>query len=166
MVKKHKIGLFLKNVENFVRVKKSTQLTISMNPQEVEYDYIADESPTTEVDKYKPTIDQDLVMYKGQPDYEMLWPYFYEMRTGTEAHTECLVVFMHEPVDGGGYKAWKTDSVISVQDMNANESKLNVKVNFAGTIARGTATVDENGVPVFTPEVSSDVTTDEGTDTE
>lgn len=35
-----------------------------MNPTETEYDYIADENPTTEVDSYKPSIDQDLTMYK------------------------------------------------------------------------------------------------------
>ena len=65
MVKKHKIGLFLHDGTKYRRVKKSQTLTLSMNPTETEYDYIADENPTTEVDSYKPSIDQDLTMYKG-----------------------------------------------------------------------------------------------------
>lgn len=151
MVKKHKIGLFLNDGTAFKRIKKSTTLTISMNPQEVEYDYIADENPTTEIDKYKPSIDQDLTMYKGEDDYEMIWPYFYERKTGQDAHTDCIVAFMHEPVTGGGYKAWKTDSTISVQDMNAVDSKLNIKVLFGGNIINGKVTISE-GVPTFTPD--------------
>ena len=38
--------------------------------------------------------------------------------------------------------------------MNAVESKLNVKVNFAGTIKNGTATVVD-GVPTFTEETAA-----------
>lgn len=72
LVKKHKIGLFLDPGTGYKRIKKSETLTISMNPEENEYDYIADENPTTEVDRYKPSIDQDLTMYKGEDDYEMV----------------------------------------------------------------------------------------------
>lgn len=143
MVKKHKIGLFLNDGSEFKRIKKSTTLTISMNPVENDYDYISDLNPTTEVDNYKPSIDQDLTMFKGEDDYEMLWPYFYERKTGAAAHTSCLVVFMQEPVEGGGYKAWKVDTVISVQDLNAVDKKLDVKLLFAGDIATGTATMKE-----------------------
>ena len=151
MVKKHMIGLFLHDGTAFVRIKKSTTLTLSMNPQEVEYDYIADENPTTEIDKYKPSIDQDLTMYKDQDDYGLVWPYFYERKIGQDAHTDCLVVFMHEPVTGGGYKAWKTDSTMSVQDLNAVDSKLNIKVLFGGNIITGKATMTD-GVPTFTAD--------------
>ena len=99
MVKKHKIGLFLHDGTKYRRVKKSQTLTLSMNPTETEYDYIADENPTTEVDSYKPSIDQDLTMYKGSDDYEMIFPYFYERRTGSDAHVKCLVVFMQITVN-------------------------------------------------------------------
>ena len=154
MVKKHKIALFLKDSDGYKRVKKSESLTISMNPEEVEYDYIADEVPTTELDKYKPSIDQDLTMYKGEEDYEMIFPYFYEMRTGTDAHMDCMVVFMQEEETSGGYKAWQTDSVISVQDLSAVDKKLNFKVLFGGEIKKGTATMSD-GTPTFTESTST-----------
>ena len=151
MVKKHKIGLFLHDGTKYRRVKKSQTLTLSMNPTETEYDYIADEIPTTEVDSYKPSIDQDLTMYKGSDDYEMIFPYFYERRTGSDAHVKCLVVFMHEPAADGGYKAWETESVISVQDLNAVDKKLNFKVLFGGTITNGKVTMNA-GEPTFTAD--------------
>lgn len=151
MVKKHMIGLFLNNGTAFKRIKKSTTLTLSMNPEENDYDYIADENPTTEVDRYKPSIDQDLTMFKGEDDYEMIWPYFYNRKTGADAHTTCMIVFMQEPVEGGGYKAWQTDSVISVQDLAAVDKKLDFKVLFAGDITTGKATMTA-GVPTFTAD--------------
>lgn len=160
LVKKHKIAIFIKplEAENYTRIKKSTTLTLSMNPVETDYDYIADENPTTEIEQYKPSLDQDLTMYKGSDDYEMMWPYFYEQKTGTDAHASCIIAFMQEPVKEGetitGYKAWKTDSVISVQDMNAVEKKLNVKILFAGDTTKGIATMSSEGVPAFVSEES------------
>ena len=157
LVKKHKIGLFLDPGTGYKRIKKSETLTISMNPEENEYDYIADENPTTEVDRYKPSIDQDLTMYKGEDDYEMVWPYFYERKTGQEAHIKCMIVFMHEPASGGGYLAWETDSVLFVQDLATVDKKLNFKVIFAGDITNGVATMSA-GAPTFkasTEEVAS-----------
>ncbi len=161
MVKKHKIGLFLQNSNIFTRIAKGTALTLSMNPVEEEFDYIADESPTTEITDYKPTIDQDIVMYKGSSDYEMIWPYFYERKTGADAHTDCMIVFMHHPVDASGndiekgssaevagYRAWLTDSIISIQDLNATEKKLNFKVIFGGGVTNGYA-VMKDGAPEF-----------------
>lgn len=150
LVKKHKIALFLDTGTGYKRIRRSETLTISMNPDEQDYDYIADESPTTEVDSYKPSIDQDLVMYKGSDDYEMIFPYFYERRVGSEAHAKCMIVFMQEPAATEGYKAWESDSVISVQDLTAVDKKLDFKILFGGNITNGTATVSEDGTPTFT----------------
>lgn len=144
MVKKHLIGLFLntgtKEAPVWTRIKKSTELTISMNPETEEFDYIADESPTTELMKYNPSIDQDLTMFREEADYKMIWPYFYEMKVGSDAHIDCLVVFMQDGSAEDGYSAWKTDSVLSVNDLNAVDSKLNFQILFGGTIEKGTAT--------------------------
>ena len=76
-----------------------------------------------------------------------------------------MIIFMHRPVDAQGkdipvgdesaevvgYRAWLTNSIISVQDMNATEKKLNFKVLFGGGITKGIATVNEEGGPAFTP---------------
>ena len=157
MVKKHQIAIMLNKGTStspvWTRIKKSTELTISMNPETEENDYIADESPTTELKNYKPSIDQDLTMMKGEDDYEMMFPYFYEQRVGSEAHIDCMVVFKQEPETAGGYKAWKTDAIVSVKDLNAVESKLNFQIAFGGTIEKGTAT-NSDGAITFTPKES------------
>ena len=63
-----------------------------------------------------------------------------------------MVVFMQEKAEAGtGYKAWETDSVISIQDLAAVDKKLNFKVLFGGNITNGTATM-EGDVPTFTAE--------------
>ena len=74
MVKKYHIALFLNagTSENpaWVRVKKSTSLELSMNPETQDYDYIVDQNPTTEVLRYKPSLNQPITMYKGEADYD------------------------------------------------------------------------------------------------
>ena len=54
IIKKHRIGLFVntgtKASPTWKRIKKSTELTLAMNPETEDYDYIADESPTTELE--------------------------------------------------------------------------------------------------------------------
>ncbi|MGO5053645.1 hypothetical protein ACTQ6A_14255 [Lachnospiraceae bacterium LCP25S3_G4] len=157
MVKKHQIGLFIKTADTYKRIKKSTSLTISMNPETETFDFIADESPSEELKTYKPTIDQDLAMYKEEEDYKLIWPYFYEQKTGSQAHVATMIVFMQEPESGGGYKAWETDSVLSVQDLNAVDGKLNFQLLFGGTTKKGSATVSEAGVVTFTESKPSGV---------
>lgn len=84
-------------------------------------------------------------------DYEMMWPYYYERRTGDAAHTKCMIVFMQEPGTDGGYKAWETDSTISMQDLAAVDKKLDFKIIFGGGITNGTATMTD-GTPTFTAD--------------
>lgn len=143
MVKKNQIGLFLNTgtgaQPEWVRIKKSTELTVTMNPETEEFNYIADENPTTELKKYAPTIDQDLTMYKGEADYTMMWPYFFETKTGSDAHIGCMIVFMHEGDTKNGFSAWKTDAILSMQDLNAVEGKLNFQIIFGGDIEKGLA---------------------------
>lgn len=149
MIKKHQIGLFLNTGTSsgsptWTRVKKSTELTIAMNPETEDVDYIADESPTTELKQYKPSIEQPLKMIKDEPDFEAVWPRFYDMKTGDEAKMDVLVVFIFDK-DGSGasatYKAWKTRALVTFNELNGVDSELSFDINFGGTIERGTCTL-------------------------
>lgn len=158
MVKKWKIALFLNKgtstEPDFFRIKKSTALDLNMNPQILDFDYIADESPTTELDKYKPSLAQALTMYKDEPDYEYIFEKFYNISVGSDAKSEVLIVFYQEPVDEGTehthFLAWKSDCMISINDLNAVDSVINFDINFGGTISKGYATVSETGTVTFT----------------
>lgn len=134
--------------EEWKRIKKSTSLTLSMNPETEDVDYIADENPTTELKSYKPSIDQDLAMIKGQEDFEYIWKKFFSMDVGTDAITDVMVVFMFDGDVTAGFKAWKTSSILSMQDMDAVGSKINFQIMFGGTIEKGLATMAD-GVPTW-----------------
>ncbi len=159
MIKKHQIGLFLDTAEAsasapvWKRIKKSTELTISMNPETEDVDYIADESPTTELKQYKPAISQPLKMIEGEPDFEAVWPKFYDLKTGEDAKVNVLVVFIFDK-DGTGatakYKAWKTTALVTFNELNGVDSQLTFDINFGGTVERGTCTLTGTA-PDYTP---------------
>ena len=100
MVKKFKIAPFLnigtKEAPNWVRVRKSTSFDLSLNPETQDYDYIADGSPTTELLRYKPSLSLPITMYKGEPDYDLAFDKFYNLKTGTDAKAQLLIVFFME----------------------------------------------------------------------
>lgn len=112
LVKKYKIGLWIYDEagEVPVRVEKSTALDISLNPTVNTRDYIVDQHPTNEIDDYAPTLNQAITMYKGNPDYELLFPQAYDLPTGGKAKRNVLIVFMQEPVVRDSYTlqtAWQ-----------------------------------------------------------
>lgn len=147
MVKKHKIALFLdkstSSTPSWVRIKKSTAFDLTLNPETAEYDYIADELPTTELKKYKPSLSQALTMYKGEEDYELVFDRFFKLATGSDAKVKILIVFFQEEGTEGEYKAWQNEAVMSINDLNSVDSTITFDLNFGGNIEQGTATVEE-----------------------
>lgn len=157
MVKKHLVGLFIDigndvNNQDFRRIKKATELTISMNPETQTFDYIADESPTTELDKYAPSIDQPLTMYEGEDDFKMLFNRYFYMNVGTEAHARVMLVYMFAGDTTSGYLAHESDCILQISEMNPVDSTLSMNITFGGTVRKGVATM-ENGIPTFTEGV-------------
>ncbi len=147
MIKKHLIGLFLNTAGKgatepaWTRIKKSTELTIAMDAETEDVDYIADESPTTELKQYKPSIEQPLKMIKGEPDFEAIWPKFYELATGQDAKMDYLVVFIFDKTgtgDAAEYKAWNGEALVTFNELNAVDSELSFTLAFGGTVRRGT----------------------------
>lgn len=150
IVKKFKIALFLNKGDKanpeWIRVKKSTAFDLALNPETQDYDYIADESPTTELIKYKPALNQSLTMYKGEADYDLVFEKFFNMETGEDAKTDVLIVFYQEESivagTGGGddkhyFKAWCSDCVISISNLNSVDSTISFDILFGGTVKRG-----------------------------
>lgn len=151
-VKKYHVALFLNKgtpeSPDWFRIKKSTDNTITMNAVTNDYDFIADEVPTTILDHYDPSLNQPLTMIKGQPDYEYFFNKFFAQATGGDAVTEILIVFFNELTSGTTYKAWKSACTLVMDNMNPGEGTITANVNFNDTTIQGTATVT-NGVPVF-----------------
>ena len=159
MIKKHLIALFVNtgtsSSPTWTRIKKSTELTIALNPETEEVDYIADENPTTELSKYAPSIEQPLKMIKGEPDFEFIWDKFFSLSTGEDAKAEYMIVFMFDKNESGAYRAWKGSSIISCNEMNAVDSEISFDLAFGGTVDKGTAAV-VSGTPTFTSDVDEE----------
>lgn len=159
MVKKYHVALFINtgtpSVPVWKRIKKSTDNTITMNAETNTFDYIADESPSMEIDRYSPSLSQPVTMYKGEDDFEFFFDKFFAQAVGADAHAEVLIVFYSHVTAGTTYKAWKSDCVLVLDNMNPVESTITANVNFNGTTDKGTATVTA-GVPVFTGAVSAE----------
>lgn len=150
-VKKYEIALFLNAGGEYVRIAKSKELKLDFDPKVEEYDYIADESPTTELEKYAPKISGlPLTMYRGEKDFEALWDYAFNLKIGGDATTDCLMVykFDEDATTTGKFKAWKAGCTVTVKSMNAVEGTIEFDLPFRGTIERGFVT-ETQGKPVF-----------------
>lgn len=138
-----------KTEPTWVQLSKSTENTISPNPETEERKFITDENPRTLITRYSPELNNPLTLFKGEADYEYFWPKFYGLPTGAGAETEILVVFMNEKDTSGNYDAWKSDATLIMGDLDPNNSQLTFTVKFGGTIERGTVKVT-SGTPAFT----------------
>lgn len=151
-VRKYHVALFINKgtsgAPDWFRIEKSTDNTVTMNATTQDYDFIVDESPTTILDQYKPSLSQPITMIKGQEDYEYFFTKFYNQATGDAANTEVLIVFYNELVSGTTFKAWKSGCSVAIDNINPVEGTLTANLSFNGTTEKGTATVTD-GVPVF-----------------
>lgn len=158
LLKKTNFAIFLNSgtssVPSWVRQGKTTDNTITYNTETVDYDYVEDESPTTESKRVKPSLAYPLTMYKGDAAYEYIWSKAKALAVGTDAHTEVLVVFYADGTTGA-YAAWKCDALLVIDNINPVDATISVNVYFNGTVDVGTAAVTD-GVPVFTGSTATE----------
>lgn len=164
LIKKHKIGVFLNGgtseAPDWVRIKKATEFTRSMNPETEERDYIADEHPTTELMDYKPSEDLTVTTYKGEKDFELLYKLYKERAVGEEAKRELLIVSIFDSVEiedteaGGAKKTYyyadKTEATVAVNELNISSSTISATVYENGTSVKGYVEFGEDGAVTFT----------------
>lgn len=145
-IKKYHVALFVKKTSGtYVQISKSTDNTITMNAETVDRDFIVDKSPTTLVERYKPSLSEPITLFKGDLDYEFFWDLFYSQKTGANAQGKILVVFMNEDSTGDSgdeFKAWEADCTFICDNLNPVESTLTFNINMNGTPTMGTVSID------------------------
>ena len=175
LVKKFKVAPFL-NIgtsaePKWVRIRNTTSFDLSLNPETQDFEYIADEMPTTELLRYKPSLSLPITMYKGDADYALAFDKFYNLKTGEDAKAELLIVFFaekstetyteaEEEKTRNVYKAWKTNSLLSVQSFNSVDSTITVQTDFCGTLKRGTVR-KVDGVITFIEDETDEANNDD-----
>ena len=135
----------------WTRIDKSTVFDLQLNAETVDYDFIDDDNTVTELDKYKPTMDQEIVTVEGNPMYEYMETLFYELPSGEDAKKPTLVVFPRNISSGttASYHAWLCPkSTLTIKNFNSQDKKIYWTIGF-GNITKGTAKVVD-GSPVFT----------------
>lgn len=153
-ITKNKVYLFLdtsKTISSaswnpvWKRIDRSTVFTLAMNANENEMDYIAYETPISEVDRYKPEISQEIALYRGNAIYDFMEEFVYNLPVGDDIKVPLLVVF---PADADGkYKAWQVKENRCIPtNFNPVDGKLEFSLKLGGDIQKGTATSPDGTV--------------------
>jgi hypothetical protein len=122
----------------------------ALNPEETTKAYIKDRDDSTKIDRYAPTMDQEIELVRGNKCYDFMFKLFREKPTGVTAMVPALFVYPLE-VDGDTTVPAEvyTEAVVSLSALNTQDGKLTFTIKMNGTATLGTVVV-ESGVPVFT----------------
>ena len=161
LIKKHLVRPFLNDgtpeLPKWVQIKKATEFVRAMNPVTEERDYISDEHPTTEVVDYKPSEGLSVTMYKGEPDFDMMYEMYKKRAIGSEAQKQFLCVYLFDSVttaqpEGGKtyYYADLTDATVTIDEFNASGKSLTCTIYENGTPTKGYVEILDGQV-TFTP---------------
>jgi hypothetical protein len=127
----------------WARIDKSTIFDLAFNPQTTSNDYIDNDMPVEEVDKYQPEMAQEITLLEGNPMFDFVYEMAYNLPVGEEVKVPYLLCF-----GGTEKKAWRGMSTILVNNLNTVDSKISFTIKF-NTIEKGTYEVAE-GAPTFT----------------
>ena len=148
-LKKNKTIIFLNvgtpETKSWARIGKSTIFDLSLNANIVTSEFIEDEMPTDDVTYYKPTLPQELQTNAGDDAFDCVYTMFKSRPTGENIKKEVLIVFAGA---SSPYDAWLTNSSLILKDLNTVDEKILFDLNI-NSIVDGTATIGEDGKPVF-----------------
>ena len=138
----------------WTRVGYTTSGTYSLNPQTETEQYIKDDSSTTSVTGYQPSIDNPLVAHKDEPIFEFVHDLFKRRAIGSECETQVLFVDIFDASGTSSitYGAQRNNCTVVVNDMGGDAGAnvvVNFDINVNGDPTIGTVTMT-NGVPTFT----------------
>lgn len=132
----------------WARLKLSSRLEIAVNAKTEDYDFIDNENTVTDVSNYQPSLSQENMCEEGDSAFDYLWGMFYDLPVGSDAETDCLVVFPKAGTTAGTFVAWKLPMTIILNSFNAVDKKITYDLKAAGDTVLGTVTVAA-GVPTF-----------------
>lgn len=132
---------FAKSV--WARIDKSTIFDLALNPQTTSNDYIDNNLPEEEVDRYQPEMGQEIALYQGNPMFDFIYGMVYDLPVGAEVKVPYLLCF-----GGSEKKAWRGVSTIVLGNLNTVDGKITFTIKF-NTVDKGTYEVKE-GAPEFT----------------
>ena len=157
-VKRSELAHFLKTGEStFDRIRKATSGTVNMNPQTTTEQYIDEDSATTSVEGYQPSMEAPMTAYAGDPIFEYLLPLYNAHAIGASVESEYIEVHKFKSTTSNGatsYEAKKNKCAISISSFGGDAGapvSLTFTININGDPTAGTATIDAaTGQATFT----------------
>lgn len=134
--------------------KGITSQKISYNPQTSSETYINEDSATTSVDSYAPTMDAPQTAYAGDPVFDYVDALRQKRAVGVDCETEMLLVYIYD-ANENKYAAEKQKVAIQIDDFGGDGGASNVityTLNFIGEATQGTCAIAD-GTPTFTATV-------------
>lgn len=120
-----------------------------LNAQTETNDFIEDESATTDIMRYQPSIDEELQANKGDKAFDFIYDMLINLPTGEDVKKEVLIVF-----DGNigsesapKFKAWLCNATVTLNHFDSVAEKIYFSISINNKVV-GNATVSA-GVPTF-----------------
>ena len=134
----------------YARVGKTTSGTYTLNPQSTTEQYIENDTATTTIESYQPSIDNPMVAHKGDEVFEYIFNLANTRAVGSACETQVLFVYKWEPVSGktNQFKAQLNDCSIAVNSFGGDAgstNSLDFDINISGDPVIGTATIGTDG---------------------
>lgn len=118
-----------------------TEQTISYNPQTNDETYINQDSGTTDVESYKPTINNPMTAMKGDEVFEYVDDLRIKRAVLNDCVTDILIVYLYKDAATSAYPAEKNKCSVQVGDFGGaggGSAKLNFTINLQGDATHGT----------------------------
>lgn len=138
--------------------KGVTSQSVAMNPTVNSEQYVDEDSATSSLDAYAPTINTPQTAFKGEPVFDYVIGLYRERAIGADAETEILEVHLFEGDNTSGYFAQKQKVTVSITDFGGDAGSspvLTYDLNYIGDPVVGTVKVASGGTVTFTEKGSA-----------
>ncbi len=155
-IKTSKIAAFVNTgktaAEVWSRIRKQSELKLAYDAETEEDTFVDEEAPTTSVERYKVSIDGEMVAFVGDPLFDYLDNLRQSRATGTAAETDVLLVYLYDAKESA-YAAEKNRASIQIKDFGGEggggTASISYTITLIGDPTKGVCTVEE-GEPKFT----------------
>lgn len=118
-----------------------TSHKVDYNPETSDETYVSEDSGTTDVESYKPTIPTQQTAIKGDEVFDYVDGLRKKRAVMGDARTDIVMVNLYEEPSGGAYPAEKNEASIQIDDFGGDGGKsveVNYTVNMVGDPIQGT----------------------------
>lgn len=117
-----------------------TEMSVAYNPQTSEVVYVNQDSGTTDVESYKPTIAAPMTALAGDPVFEFVDGLRIGRKVLSDCETSCLMVYLYKEAVDGKYPAERSACSVQIDEFGGaggESAKLSFTLNLQGGPQQG-----------------------------